>query len=278
MKIRFVTPRTELRPYIQSFWVLESRNGLPAAANSIAAPNGCAKLIIPYHNSIVSEADGRVQLTREHRMNFVGNRDTATRLHTGPGETGFIAIEFQPHGAFAIFGVPMAETSNRLWEADDVFGFWGREAQEIINNVESVDEKVGIVQHHLTLLLNTNRRDSEIVGYCVGALRSVDGRMPIRDLARQTGYSRRYLDRLFQRHIGLSPKVLAEIIRFQCFYRKWAAGVSFDLLKAQLYDHYYDQSHFTKEFNRMTGHPPQTFMREVSNDFGRRLALHVASA
>ena len=96
--------------------------------------------------------------------------------------------------------------------------------------------------------------------------------MSIRDLERQTGYSRRYLDRLFQQHVGLSPKVLAEIFRFQRFYRKWAVGMSFDLLKTELYDHYYDQSHFTREFQRMTGHPPQKFMREVSNEFGRRLA------
>ena len=272
MKIGFVTPHAELRRYIESFWVLESHNGLPAAANSIAAPNGCAKLIIPYHNSIVSEVAGRVQLTRAHRMNFVGNRDSATSLRTSPHRTGLIAIEFRPHGAFPIFGVPMSETSNRLWETDDVFGRWSREVQEMVNNVDRVDKKVAHIERQLTLLLRKNRREPGIVEHCVSTLRSVDGRMSIRDLERQIGYSRRYLDRLFQQHVGLSPKVLAEIFRFQRFYRKWAAGASFDLLKAELYDHYYDQSHFTREFNRMTGHPPQTFMREVSNEFGRRLA------
>jgi hypothetical protein len=54
--------------------------------------------------------------------------------------------------------------------------------------------------------------------------------------------------------------------------------MSFDLLKADLYDHYYDQPHFTKEFQRMTGHPPLTFMREVSNEFGRRLVRRQASS
>ena len=43
------------------------------------------------------------------------------------------------------------------------------------------------------------------------------------------------------------------------------------LFKAELYDHYYDQAHFTKEFRKMTGHSPQKFIREVSNEFGRRL-------
>jgi AraC-like DNA-binding protein len=47
--------------------------------------------------------------------------------------------------------------------------------------------------------------------------------------------------------------------------------IVFDLLKAELYVHYYDQSHFCREFQRMTGHPPQKFIRDVPNEFGRRL-------
>jgi hypothetical protein len=154
-----------------------------------------AKLIIPYDNAIVSVASGRVQLTRANRMNFVGNRDSATLIRTSPHRTGFIAIEFRPQGAFSIFGVPMSATSNRLWETDDVFGPWSRAVEDRINNVDRVGEKVARIERELTLLVRKN-------------------------LERETGYSRRYLDRLFQQHVGLSPKVLAEIFRFQRFYRK----------------------------------------------------------
>jgi AraC-like DNA-binding protein len=88
-----------------------------------------------------------------------------------------------------------------------------------------------------------------------------------------TGYTRRYLDVLFKQHVGLTPKVLAGIFRFQMFYQKWAQGQSYDVLKERLYDHYYDQAHFSKEFKRMTGHSPRELMNDVPNDFGRRLAL-----
>src|SRR5262245_6730687 len=277
MTISFVTPRAELQPYIESFWVLQSPTGLPAAADSIAAPNGCSKLIIPYENSIVSVANGRMQISHAQHMYFVGNRDSATHIRSSVRKTSFIAIEFRPHGAFQVFGVPMSETSNQLWETDCVFGHWSRELQEMLNNLERVDQKVACIQHCLALVLRKNRCNAGIVGYCVRALRSADGGIPIRELEQQTGYSRRYLDRLFQQHVGLPPKVLAEIFRFQRFYRKWAEGLSFDLLKADLYDHYYDQAHFTREFGKMTGHSPQRFVREVSNEFGRRLVRHHTS-
>ena len=34
--------------------------------------------------------------------------------------THVIVIEFTSQGAFPIFGVPLSETFNRLWETDDV--------------------------------------------------------------------------------------------------------------------------------------------------------------
>lgn len=276
LKISFVRPHAELRPYIESFWLLESPTGLPGSATSIAAPNGCSKLIIPYENSIISEANGRTQRSYANRMYFVGNRDSATLIRSSTQKTGFIAIEFRPHGAFPIFGVPMSETFNQLWETDCLFGQWSREVQLAFNDLEPVDTKVAYIQDRLILLLRKNRCERGLVSYCVGALRSADGRISIRELQQRTGYSRRYLDRLFRQHVGLSPKVLAEIFRFQRFYRAWAEGRPFDVIKAELYDHYYDQSHFTKEFRKMTGHSPGKFIREVSNEFGRRLVRHQA--
>jgi hypothetical protein len=114
-------------------------------------------------------------------MNFVGNRDSATRLRTSAERTGFIAIEFRPQSAFPILGVPMSETSNRLWETDEVFGMWSRDLQDAVKNAERVNEKVAYIQRQLRRLLRRNRFESGAVDY-YDTLRSVDGRMSIRDL------------------------------------------------------------------------------------------------
>ena len=51
MRISFVQPRQELRSYIEAFWVLESPTGISLTSRTLAVPNGCPKLIIPYKNS-----------------------------------------------------------------------------------------------------------------------------------------------------------------------------------------------------------------------------------
>jgi AraC-like DNA-binding protein len=273
MRLSFVQPRPELKPYIESFWVFESPVGMPVTDTSMAAPNGCSKLIIPCENSLVSRADERTQVSHEGGLYFVGNRDTQTTIHSSARKTGFVVIEFSPHGAYPFFGVPMEETVNGLFDAETVFGKWGREVRETLRNLEVVDRKVNFIEDQLVALIRKGPPRNTLIEFCVGALRSSRGRVAIGELERRTGYSRRYLDMLFNRHIGLSPKVLAGIFRFQTFYRKWARGLPYDALKEELYEYYYDQAHFTKEFKKMTGYSPQKFILEVSNEFGRRLSL-----
>ena len=132
---------------------------------------------------------------------------------------------------------------------------------------------MNFIQDELARLSGRDHRSNGIVEFCVRILKLTHGRIPIRELERKTGYTRRYLDLLFKQHVGLSPKALAGIFRFQKFYQNWARGLSYDILKNELYEHYYDQAHFSKEFKRMTGYSPREFMIDVSNEFGRRIAL-----
>ena len=272
MKFTFVTPRQELQPYIKRLWVFESAAGIPQTDTSLAAPNGCPKLIILYENSLESVVEGRVQVSGPG-LYFVGNRDVSARIRCSPRRTGFIGIEFSPQGGFPIFGIPMQETANHLFKSEAVFGHWGRQVWERLRNLERVGQKLRFIQDQLVRLLEKNRRDDRLIHFCVSSLELVDGRLSIKQLERKTGYTQRYLEALFKQYVGFSPKVLAGILRFQRFYRKWAEGQSFELLKDDLFEFYYDQSHFTKEFKKMTGYSPRRFSLEISNEFGRLLSL-----
>ena len=158
MRLSFIQPRQELRPYIEAFWVFESATGISLTNRSLAVPNGCSKLIIPYENSLTGISEDQTGVSREHGFYFVGNRIKATLIHSSARKTGFIGVEFSPQAAFPLFGIPMHETvDEKIFDSEVVFGRWGRETRETLGNLEGVDRKVSFIQDELVRLSRRNR-------------------------------------------------------------------------------------------------------------------------
>jgi hypothetical protein len=83
----------------------------------------------------------------------------------------------------------MIETTNRRFS--EVFANWGRDALETIGNEAEISEKIDSLQGPLVSSLRQGHRRSAAVDFCVDALQRTHGTVSIRELERQTGYSRR---------------------------------------------------------------------------------------
>jgi AraC-like DNA-binding protein len=274
MKFAFVKPCFELQPYIKSIWIFESPIGMQPSESNLAVPNGCCKIIINCGNSIISSVGGQVWESNEQGIYFIGNRYIPVQVSTPKKKTVFIGIEFYPFGAYPVLGIPMVETANQSFHIEVILEKWGRNVNETLCNLKSIEDKIGFIQKKLIEIKIKKQLQNPLVEYCVHSLKSTNGLMTISVLQKKTGYSRRYLEMLFKNHIGLPLKTLGNIFRFQKFYRDWAKGLPYERIMDELYNYYYDQAHFTKEFKKMTGFSPQHFSREITNEFGKQLTLH----
>lgn len=74
------------------------------------------------------------------------------------------------------------------------------------------------------------------------------GLIKVEDLAVETGYSTRYINKTFTHHLGLSPKQFCRIVRFQSSLELiyLQPDIPISSIVAEL--GYYDQAHFGKEF------------------------------
>lgn len=257
-----------LRPYVDSIWVFESGEGVPASSSRVVAPNGKPKLVLSFRNALdVRHARG-FQEGREGRLHVIGVWDEASTISSAAQSTGTIGIEFHPEGLARFAGFPLHEIANRVLDSDTVFGNEGRDLEAALERIPSVEGKVAQLQAFLVRRLGRVRPVHPALDHALKRLRQTHGSLGIRDLERETGFSARWLDRLFQEHVGHSPKTLAAICRFQRYYAAWALDSSPRVFQEDLLDLYYDQSHFSREFKRFTGSAPGRYAR-TDNEFGR---------
>jgi methylphosphotriester-DNA--protein-cysteine methyltransferase len=72
----------------------------------------------------------------------------------------------------------------------------------------------------------------------------------------------------FENRLGMSPKNLSSIIRFQKNYQAMISHPAAFFSQKDFFDHYHDESHFIKNFKRYTGFPPSKII-QLKNEFGR---------
>ncbi|SFW83445.1 helix-turn-helix domain-containing protein [Chitinophaga sancti] len=268
MILKKITPKPELAKLIDNFWVFENDAGLPTEDSRIIVPNGKAKFIYTYLNGL-STIDGGIQTDhREHDIFFIGIWDKPVTLVSGSKITGTIGIELTPNGLHRFTQFSALEIVNKIYSFIDIYGAAGRQLQERLANTGKLEDKIDVFQNFLIRITNMVNRNNLLVDHSVQLIKNTSGLLTINQLVDKMGYSKRYLDMLFKEHLGISPKTYACLVRFQLFYTLWANTDAKNFYQENIYDVYYDQAHFIKEFKRYTGYSPRNYA-QLKNEFGK---------
>jgi AraC-like DNA-binding protein len=274
MNISPIQPQEALRPYIQAFWLFESPVGIPLSESGILVPNGRARIVLPYQNSLTVIANQKPVTSKEQDLLLAGLWDVPTTLSSSAEATGTIGIDLSPKGLYHFFHLNMGEITNRIVPFAELFGGWGARIQSILGNLQTPSEKVAYLEIVLLDLLRQNTKDFSLLDFAIDRLIESEGMVAIQALEAQTGYTKRYLDLLFKEHVGISPKRLATILRFHKAYKRWAQTPSPTTFTEEFNASYYDQSHYIHEFKRFTGYPPQKYS-ERTNEMSRTFYMRV---
>ena len=184
----------------------------------------------------------------------------ATIAHNG-GKEG-VAISLSPLGSRAVLGVPAAALWDRSFESVDLIGRTGDELWERLQYASSWLERFDVCDRVLLRHLSEGGVARELAR-CWRAIVASGGRLPVEQLAADTGYSRQHLTKLFRREFGLGPKLASRIVRFERVQRALlGAHPSATLAEVAAGCGYADQAHLSREFTALTGCPPSAWLAE----------------
>lgn len=247
---------------------------VPPTDLQLIVPNGCVKLVLPYRERIFSHSDGSAVTHLEMMCTVIGQMEAPSRIVPERGTCAF-GMGLRPETAYRFFPHAASDLARGIYRADEIWGSGGAELRDRMGTLQSVEERVNCFQSFLLSRLDACTHSDAFVEFAVKEILRQRGRVSIEELCRDGGYSRQHVDRKFAEFVGLSPKKFAGIIRFYHAYKalNGQAGErgesSLLLSEDDLYEDYYDQSHFIREFKRYTGVSPRDYKRR-SNSFGKQ--------
>ena len=122
MNVSFTRPEQQLSPYVALIWVFESRFGVPLADSRLIVPDGRAKIIVPYRNSLCAAVTTGLLNAKEHHIFLVGIQRNPTTIASTATDTGTIGVELTPKGLYHLFKLSMHEITDRMVSFEELFG------------------------------------------------------------------------------------------------------------------------------------------------------------
>jgi AraC-like DNA-binding protein len=245
-------PPRELAHFVAALWV----QSVPAGDGPYpqrGLPHGGVDLVV------VSGGDPQV----------VGPHSRARVTTVKPGAT-VIGMRLRPGAAASLLRTPVSELVDVVAPAADLLGTGMRRAAERIGAETSLAGALQQLQRYASeQVVATSSHDPAVLA----AVRLMQrGRFTqVSDLPDQLGISARQLRRRFRHEVGVSPKTLHRILRFQTFLALAQRNVASGLHPsgpgvAALAEEvgYSDQAHLTRECARLTGLTPGTLFAEMA--------------
>jgi AraC-like DNA-binding protein len=188
-----------------------------------------------------------------------GLQQTAAIVRQG-GEVDGLHVFLTPLGVRAILGVSSAEIASLVVDLADI---QGRAAGELIERLVAVhtwQQRFAVLDRVFARAVTPVSPPRE-VSWAWRRLAQTHGCMPIQQLAREIGWSRRHFSERFHSELGVAPKTAARIFRFERACRL-IRDERPSLAQVAAACGYHDQAHMTREWNAMAGCTPKTWIAD----------------
>lgn len=192
-----------------------------------------------------------------------GVRTKPITIPSGDGSRMLI-VAFKKGRAHPFYRFPMNEISDRVAEADLVFGRSFCDLREQLLDALSVERMFQLVEKFLLRQFqNIHLTDSptKCIEYAVSSILHRPDLRCLRQLSDEIGYSQKHFIDLFQQQVGVTPKQYLKIIRFQKAICAIENQKRMHWSQVALESGYYDQAHFIHDFKRFSGFTPNEYMK-----------------
>lgn len=239
-----IIPCQSLRPYIQCFWgtkkpVTKAKNDV--ITDELIIPDTCMDIIFN-----INYTENKIN------SNFIGINTEA--FMTAPQNdkeesTSVFAIRFYAWTAVLFSDESMTGVKNSVFDAAQHYSKIKSALEPLLFDINTINERVKIAEKILLDLLNAKRINHhlETALFCIFRNK---GNIKTTALSDEVFISSRQLERIFNEYLGVSPKQLTSLVRYQNIWNDILFNKHFNVADAVHLYGYTDQSHLLHDFKR----------------------------
>jgi AraC-like DNA-binding protein len=251
-------PDARLKPYVIDYQGYKEH--AQAALRRLQAPFAGFPMIVSLGPSIDILNGDRPREKETYRSFLAGLHDVHVFTEFLGKQRGF-QVNFTLLGAYRFLNATMSDIANRCLHLGDLLG--EAEAERLADALDGAEDwpaRFDLMDAFLLTRMSKSRPMAPDVAWALKALQESGGARTIGALSRDLSCSRKTLIQRFHAQVGLSPKQVANILRFETAVKGITAATDEESwADLAIACGYYDQSHFNREFRRYSGRTPSEF-------------------
>lgn len=260
MSFQTARPSPLLSGFVKQYWAIE--DCLPPGDTHIQriVPNGLTELTFYFGNKPGSLDEKRHPA--DHALLSGHLRDYYDIEVTG--KLSMFSVSFQPFGVCRFFHLPASEFYNLTVPLNLILKNQGAELESRLNEMESFNDRIQVMEAFLLNRLKTGRKDWETnrIFHALKLINSARGVIGIDTLASAVCLSRKQFERTFDSRIGSSPKQFLRTVRFQHSLYQKQKNKELMLTELAYRCGYFDQSHMISDYKSFSGKTPSQYFAE----------------
>jgi AraC-like DNA-binding protein len=243
-----------LAPYVREYCGYRERTAGPTRRREMPAAQ--VVLIIDFGPTLRLLDSTGGGLAARHPGGFVAGIDDGVTVTETVGSMEGVQVNFTPIGGRLFLGRRLGEMARQVVSLQDALGADGRHLAERLHEIRGWPARFRCLDQ---LILGRVRATAGLPPWLAAAWDRIErsgGGLDVAGLEKQIGYSRKHLAAVFREHLGMPPKALSRLVRFQRALEALRTGQAGDLAQLAHDLGYYDQAHFTREFRGFAGLTP----------------------
>lgn len=251
-----IRPQGILTEYVRFFWSLEAEVGSGDPFLHRALPDNCVELIFyckgklsissatgPEGDTFTSGVYGQAQIYRQFKTN---------------ADFSLFGVYLYPYAFRHLFNLPAYVLNNEKVDSKTLWGAEGQILEEKVMLAQSAGKRAELVSGFLLNRIRSVRNNDKAFLRQIKSVTDNNTLLSVTSFAHDCNLSRRQFERKFTELSGFSPKEFLNIVRFRNVLKEMAQNNK-SLAQIAMSADYYDQSHLSNEFRKLTGYTPREF-------------------